>query len=196
MNYSLTKAERLASTKGAKGWLTMLALLVLMCADQFVLDIPFANVVFPLLTVCAACMSGVKNLVLVTLYSVIFELSCVAWFPAELLRVHWWLAEVWLGYMMPFAVYRLCNRTYADMSIFGYAAVAATAELLYYWISVAATVLLWGVDFTAYLASDLPFEALGCAATFVCALPVSACYKLHTGELLKNSPVRKQLTAS
>ena len=85
---NLTKEQRLAQTKGAKGWITAFTLLAAMCFDQFVLDIPFANVVFPILIICAASMSATKNLVIVTLYSVLFELSCVAWFPAELLRAH------------------------------------------------------------------------------------------------------------
>lgn len=39
----------------------MFALLAIMCLDQFVLEIPFENVVFPILVVCAACMSPAKT---------------------------------------------------------------------------------------------------------------------------------------
>ncbi len=180
---NLTKEQRLAQTKGAKGWITVFTLLAAMCFDQFVLDIPFANVVFPILIICAASMSATKNLVIVTLYSVLFELSCVAWFPAELLRAHWWLAEVWLGYIAPFAVYRVCNRRHRNISVWSYAAMAAFAEMLYFYISIAATLLIWKVDPVTYIAADLPYELVGCAATFVCALPAATCYKLFTGEL-------------
>ncbi len=183
-NLSLNKTERLAKTKGWKGWITLLTLLTLMCLDQFVLDIPFANIVFPILIICAACMSAAKNLILVTVYSILFELSCVAWFPVELLRVQWWLLEVWIGYMMPFAIYKMCNRSHRNVSVFSYAAMASVAELLYFWVSVAATVLIWKVNPAAYIISDLPYEMVGCTATFVCSLPVAACYKLITGELV------------
>ncbi len=177
------KAARLARTKGLKGWLAMFALLGAMCMDQFVLDIPFANIVFPILVICAASMNVAKNLVLVTAYSILFELSCIAWFPADLFRVQWWLLEVWIGYMMPFIVYKSLNRKHDNVGVVSYAAMAALSELLYFWVSVAATILIWGVDPAAYLLSDLLYEAVGCAATFICALPVSAVYKLTTGEL-------------
>ena len=62
---SLKKAERYAQTKGLKGWVAMFALLALMCYDQFVLEIPFANVVFPILVICAASMTPAKNAVLI-----------------------------------------------------------------------------------------------------------------------------------
>lgn len=194
MNNLLTvqKAERLAQTKSWKGWVAMFALLGTMCFDQFVLDIPFANVVFPILIICAASMNIAKNFVLVTAYSVLFELSCIAWFPADLLRVQWWLLEVWIGYSMPYLVYKLCNRRHENMRVVSYAALAAFAELLYFWVSVVATILIWGVHPVAYLLSDLPYEAIGCVATFVCALPVAALYKLSTGELQIK---RKRVTA-
>ena len=187
-NLSLTKAERLARTKGIKGWIAMFALLAAMCVDQFVLELPFANIVFPILIICAACMGTVKNLVLVALYSVIFELSCIAWFPADLLRVQWWLLEVWIGYMMPFAVYKILNFKHKNLSVVSYSAMAALSELLYFGVSIAATIILWNVDPVAYIVSDLPYEVLGCAATFLCALPVAAIYKYTTGEL---SPLGK-----
>ncbi|MDE6398788.1 MAG: hypothetical protein K2L51_05655 [Clostridiales bacterium] len=180
---TLQKAERLAKTKGIKGWAAMLALLGTMCFDQFVLEIPFANVVFPILIICAASMNIAKNFVLVTVYSVLFELSCIAWFPADLVHVQWWLLEVWIGYSMPYLVYKLFNRKHENMRVVSYATLAALSELLYFWVSVVATILIWGVDPIAYMLSDLPYEALGCVATFVCALPVAALYKLSTGEL-------------
>lgn len=180
---SLTKAERLAKTKGIKGWAAMLSLLAAMCIDQFILEIPFANVVFPILVICAASMSFAKNLALITLYSVIFELSCVAWFPADIFRAHWWLLEVWIGYMMPFIVYKALNFKHKNLSAVTYAAMAALGELLYFWVSIVATIILWKVNPAAYILSDLPYEALGCAATFVCALPVAVVYKFTTGEL-------------
>ena len=183
-NVTLTKAERLAKTKGVKGWVAMIALLAAMCIDQFVLEIPFANIVFPILIICAACMGTVKNLVLITAYSVIFELSCIAWFPADLLHVQWWLLEVWIGYMMPFIVYKVFNRKHKNIGIVSYAAMAALAELLYFWVSIIATIILWGVNPAAYILSDLPYQAIGCVATFVCALPVAAIYKYCTGELV------------
>lgn len=187
-NLSLTKAERLAKTKGAKGWVAMIVLLATMCIDQFVLEIPFANIVFPVLIICAASMDTAKNLVLVTVYSVIFELSCIAWFPADLFRVHWWLLEVWIGYMMPFIVYKVLNRKHKDMGILSYAAMASFAELLYFGVSIVATIILWKVNPAAYILSDLPYQAMGCAATFVCALPVAAIYKYTTGELAFKRP--------
>ena len=180
---TLQKAERLAKTKGVKGWAAMFALLGAMCFDQFVLDIPFANAVFPVLVICAASMNVAKNFVLVTVYSALFELSCIAWFPADLVHVQWWLLEVWIGYSMPYLVYKLFNRRHDNMHVVSYAALAALGELLYFWVSVAATILIWGVHPVAYMLSDLPYEALGCIATFVCALPVAALYKLRTGEL-------------
>ncbi|MDE6757713.1 MAG: hypothetical protein K2J89_00375 [Clostridia bacterium] len=183
-NYlSVDKAQRLAKTKGLKGWVAAFALLALMCVDQFVLDIPFANVVFPILIICAASMSAAKNMVVIALYSVIFELSCIAWMPSELVRVKWWLLEVWIGYMMPFAVYKVFNFKHKNKSVLSYSAMAAFSELLYFWVSVIATVLLWKVDPATYVLSDLPYQALGCLATFACALPVSAIYKWTTGEL-------------
>ena len=50
---SFSKIERLAKTGGIQGWTAMFALLAIMCLDQFVLEIPFENVVFPILVVCA-----------------------------------------------------------------------------------------------------------------------------------------------
>lgn len=188
----ITKAERLAKTKGAKGWISLLCLLAIMCADQFLLDIPYENVVFPILVICAASMSGVKNLVLIAAYSLIFELSCIAWNPADIVRVQWWLCEVFIGYLMPFAVYKTLNREHKNISVVSYAALAAAGELLYFWVSVAATSLIWHVPFFAYLTSDLPFEAVGCAVTFVCALPIAAIYKLITGEL----KIKKRLSVT
>ena len=186
---SLTKAERLAKTKGIKGWVAMVALLAAMCLDQFILEIPFANIVFPILVICAACMSTAKNLVLVTVYSVIFELSCIAWFPADIVRVQWWLLEVWIGYMMPFVVYKIFNRKHKNLSIIAYSAIATLGEFLYFWVSIVATIILWKVNPAAYILSDLPYQAMGCAVTFICALPVAAIYEFASGELT----FRKQL---
>ena len=160
-----------------------MSVLATMCIDQFVLDIPFANVVFPLLVVCAASMSAIKNFVIVAIYSVIFELSCIAWNPVDLFRVHFWLLEVFIGFMMPFVLYKALNRKHKNISVFSYAAIASLSELLYFWVSIVATVILWKVDPIAYILSDLPYEALGALATFVCAVPVAAIYKLTTGEL-------------
>ena len=181
--FSLNKAERLAKTKGVKGWAAMFALLAAMCVDQFVLNIPFANIVFPVLVVCAACMSPAKNLVLVSVYSVMFELSCIAWNPLDLMRAHLWLLEVWIGYMMPLLVYKAFNFGHKNISIFSYAAMAMLSSLLYFWVSVAATVLLWGVNPALYILSDIPSEIVGSLATFVCALPVAADSKFTCGEL-------------
>ena len=169
----------------------MVSLLALMCFDQFILEIPFANIVFPILIICAASMNPVKNLVMVAIYSVIFELSCIAWFPAELARVQWWLFEVFVGYMMPFAVYKICNFKHKNVSVLTYATMAAVSELLYFWVSIVATIAIWHVDPAAYIVSDLPYQAAGCAVTFVCALPVSAIYKICTGEI--SLKLRKQL---
>ncbi len=170
---SLKKAERYAQTKGLKGWVAMFALLALMCYDQFVLEIPFANVVFPILVICAASMTPAKNAVLIVAYSIIFELSCIAWFPQDLPRVQYWLFEVMIGYSMPMLCYKVLNFKHKDMSIFSYAAIASLGELLYFWVSVVATVLIWKVPFGAYFLSDIPYELGGCLATFVCALPVA-----------------------
>lgn len=180
---SFSKIERLAKTGGIQGWTAMFALLAVMCLDQFVLEIPFENVVFPILVVCAACMSPAKNAVLVIAYSVIFEMSCIGWFPSELPRVQLWLFEVIIGYFMPLACYKAFNRKHEDMSIISYAALAAMGEILYFWVSVVATVLIWGWDFGAYFASDIPFEIAGAFATFACALPVAFIYKLTTKEI-------------
>lgn len=180
---SFSKIERLAKTGGIQGWTAMFALLAIMCLDQFVLEIPFENVVFPILVVCAACMSPAKNAVLVITYSVIFEMSCIGWFPSELPRVQLWLFEVIVGYFMPLACYKAFNRKHEDMSVISYAALAAMGEILYFWVSVVATVLIWGWDFGAYFASDIPFEIAGAFATFACTLPVAFIYKLTTKEI-------------
>lgn len=180
---SFSKIERLAKTGGIQGWTAMFALLAIMCLDQFVLEIPFENVVFPILVVCAACMSPAKNAVLVITYSVIFEISCIGWFPSELPRVQLWLFEVIIGYFMPLACYKAFNRKHEDMSVISYAALAAMGEILYFWVSVVATALIWGWDFGAYFASDIPFEIAGAFATFACALPVAFIYKLTTKEI-------------
>lgn len=180
---SFSKIGRLAKTGGIQGWTAMFALLAIMCLDQFVLEIPFENVVFPILVVCAACMSPAKNAVLVIAYSVIFEMSCIGWFPSELPRVQLWLFEVIVGYFMPLACYKAFNRKHEDMSVISYAALAAMGEILYFWVSVVATVLIWGWDFGAYFASDIPFEIAGAFATFACALPVAFIYKLTTKEI-------------
>lgn len=180
---SFSKIERLAKTGGIQGWTAMFALLAIMCLDQFVLEIPFENVVFPILVVCAACMSPAKNAVLVITYSVIFEISCIGWFPSELPRVQLWLFEVIIGYFMPLACYKAFNRKHEDMSVISYAALAAMGEIFYFWVSVVATVLIWGWDFGAYFASDIPFEIAGAFATFACALPVAFIYKLTTKEI-------------
>ena len=180
---SFSKIERLAKTGGIQGWTAMFALLAIMCLDQFVLEIPFENVVFPILVICAACMSTAKNAVLVIAYSVIFEISCIGWFPSELPRVQLWLFEVIIGYFMPLACYKAFNRKHEDMSVISYAALAAMGEILYFWVSVVATVLIWGWDFGAYFASDIPFEIAGAFATFACALPVAFIYKLTTKEI-------------
>mgnify|MGYP006986466577 FL=1 len=180
---SFSKIERLAKTGGIQGWTAMFALLAIMCLDQFVLEIPFENVVFPILVICAACMSPAKNAVLVITYSVIFEISCIGWFPSELPRVQLWLFEVIIGYFMPLACYKAFNRKHEDMSVISYAALAAMGEIIYFWVSVVATVLIWGWDFGAYFASDIPFEIAGAFATFACALPVAFIYKLTTKEI-------------
>lgn len=192
---SLKKAERLASTKGLKGWIAMFTLLGVMCYDQFILEIPFANVVFPVLIICAASMNPAKNAVLIIAYSVIFELSCIAWFPSELYRVQWWLLEVAIGYSMPLVCYNVFNRKHEDMSVFSYASLAALSELAYYWVYVVATVLIWKVPFGAYFLSDIPYELGGCLATFVCALPVAAIYKLMTKELVIGQNAKRPVLA-
>lgn len=192
---SLTKAERLARTSGLKGWITMFTLLGIMCYDQFILEIPFANVVFPILIICAASMNPAKNAVLIIAYSIIFELSCIAWFPSELYRVQWWLLEVAIGYSMPLVCYNVFNRKHEDMSVFSYASLAALSELAYYWVSVVATVLIWKAPFGAYFLSDIPYELGGCLATFVCALPVAAIYKLMTKELVIGQNAKRPVLA-
>lgn len=192
---SLTKAERLARTSGLKGWIAMFTLLGIMCYDQFILEIPFANVVFPILIICAASMNPAKNAVLIIAYSIIFELSCIAWFPSELYRVQWWLLEVAIGYSMPLVCYNVFNRKHEDMSVFSYASLAALSELAYYWVSVVATVLIWNVPFGAYFLSDIPYELGGCLATFVCALPVAAIYKLMTKELVIGQNAKRPVLA-
>ncbi len=180
---SLSKTERLAKTSGIKGWMAMFALLATMCVDQFVLQIPFANVVFPILVICAACMSPAKNAVLVLAYSVIFELSCIAWMPGELYRVQWWLLEVIIGYSMPYVCYKALNSKHKDVSVLSYSAIACTSQLLYYIVSVVATAIIWKLPIASYYLSDLPYELAGCGVTFVCTLPVAFTYKLTTREI-------------
>lgn len=192
---SLQKAERLVRTNGLKGWVAMFTLLGIMCYDQFILEIPFANVVFPILVICAACMNPAKNAVMIIVYSIIFELSCIAWFPSELFRVQWWLLTVAIGYSMPLVCYKVFNRKHEDMSVISYAALAALSELLYYGVYVVATVLIWKVPFGAYFLSDIPYELGGCLATFVCALPVAALYKLSTKELVLGQSAKRPVLA-
>ena len=192
---SLQKAERLARTNGLKGWVAMFTLLGIMCYDQFILEIPFANVVFPILVICAACMNPAKNAVMIIVYSIIFELSCIAWFPSELYRVQWWLLTVAIGYSMPLVCYKVFNRKHEDMSVISYAALAALSELLYFWVYVVATVLIWKVPFGAYVLSDIPYELGGCLATFVCALPVATLYKLSTKELVLGQSTKRTVLA-
>lgn len=192
---SLQKAERLARTSGLKGWIAMFTLLGIMCYDQFILEIPFANVVFPILVICAACMNPAKNAVMIIVYSIIFELSCIAWFPSELYRVQWWLFTVAIGYSMPLVCYKVFNRKHEDMSVISYAAMAALSELMYFWVYVVATVLIWKVPLSAYFLSDIPYELGGCLATFVCALPVAALYKLSTKELVLGQHAKRPVLA-
>ena len=192
---SLQKSERLARTNGLKGWVAMFTLLGIMCYDQFILEIPFANVVFPILVICAACMNPAKNAVMIIVYSIIFELSCIAWFPSELYRVQWWLLTVAIGYSMPLVCYKVFNRKHEDMSVISYAALAALSELLYYWVYVVATVLIWKVPLGAYVLSDIPYELGGCLATFFCALPVAALYKLSTKELVLGQSAKRPVLA-
>jgi len=125
---SLNKVERLSKTKGIKGWFSLVCLLAIMCFDQFVLEIPFMNIAFPILAVCAACMSPIKNIVLILAYSLIFELSCIAWMPMELPRVQLWLLEVVIGYSMPLICYKALNGSHKNISVFSYAAIASLGE--------------------------------------------------------------------
>lgn len=187
---SLNKVERLSKTKGIKGWVSLIGLLGIMCFDQFILEIPFMNIAFPILAVCAACMSPIKNIVLIIVYSVIFELSCIAWLPVDLPRVQLWLIEVIIGYSMPLICYKLLNRSHKNISVFSYAAIASLGELMYFWVSVIATVIIWKVPFGAYLLSDLPYEAIGAVATFVCAIPVATVYKVVSGEIVVGNKIR------
>ena len=99
------------------------------------------------------------------------------------MRAHLWLLEVWIGYLMPFFVYKALNFKHKNISVFSYAAMAMLSSLLYFWVSVAATVLLWGVDPALYILSDIPYEIAGSFATFACALPTAFVYKLSSGEL-------------
>ena len=55
---------------------------------------------------------------------------------------------------------------------------------MYFWVSVIATVVIWKVPFGAYILSDIPYEAIGAVATFVCAIPVAGVYKIMSGELV------------
>ena len=113
--------------------------------------------------------------------------------------MHWWLFEVFMGYMMPFIVYKVFNRRHKNISVFAYAGLASIAELLYFWVSIAATIILWHVNPAAYILSDLLYEALGCAATFVCTIPIAFIYKITTGEIKLrryfNNPSKTELKA-
>ena len=64
-NTGLEKAQRYARTDGFKGWALVLAFLAAMCFDQFVIDLPFENIVFPLLVIAAATLTPAKNAVIV-----------------------------------------------------------------------------------------------------------------------------------
>ena len=191
MNDTLLKAERLSKTKGLKGWAATLAILALMCLDQFVVNVPYANVVFPILIICAASMSFCKNFALIALYAVLFELSCLAWFPARLSTAKWWLLQVFVGYFMPYLVYKAFNPKHENVSVFTYALYASVGEILYFWTSVVATVILWKIPFFTYLLNDAVEEFKAAAITFICALPVALIYKLLTGEI--KLPQRKRL---
>lgn len=96
---------------------------------------------------------------------------------------------------MPLVCYNVFNRKHEDMSVFSYASLAALSELAYYWVSVVATVLIWKVPFGAYFLSDIPYELGGCLATFVCALPVAAIYKLMTKELVIGQNAKRPVLA-
>lgn len=158
-------------------WIWAGAAVGAMCLDQFVLDLPFLNVVFPILVVMAVELGGAVNLAAVAVWSVLFELSCLAWIPSSLAQAPMWLAEVFVGYMMPFALVKIFCRKTAPGTL-AMSAIAAAGELLYFWVSVAATVVIWGVPPAAYIMNDLPFEVVGVFATFLCALPVCGIYRL------------------
>ena len=193
MNNSLLKAERLAKTKGIKGVFALITLLALMCIDQFLVNLPYENFVFPLLVICAASMNLPKNFLLVFLYSILFELSCLAWFPARLVTAKWWLLQAFIGYLMPYLVYKAFNPKHKNVSVFTYAFYAALSEILYFWTSVIATVLIWKIPLLPYLLNDAPYELRGALITFVCALPIAYIYKLTTGEI--KLPLKKKETA-
>ena len=183
MNDTLLKAERLAKTKGIKGWLSIPVILGLMCVDQFILNIPYANIVFPILVIVATSMNFFQNLTLITAYAVLFELSCIAWFPTRLFEAKYWLIQVFIGFFMPYIVYKAFNPKHKDVSAFTYALYASVGEIFYFWSSVIATVLIWKIPFISYLLSDAIFELRGALATFICAVPVATVYKAFTGEI-------------
>ncbi|MBR1868221.1 MAG: hypothetical protein IJ800_06585 [Clostridia bacterium] len=159
------------------GWASVFIILGLMIADQFVLDIPYENIVFPLLVIAAATLTFSQNFVLVAVYSVIYELSCIAWFPYDLYNVRWWLLSVFLGYFSTYVAYKIIFAKNKNPGTLSLAAFASVGEILYFWVSVGATCIIWKVPFAQYFLSDLPYELLGSAITFICALPVVYLYK-------------------
>ena len=180
---NLLKADRLNQTKGLKGWAVAVAVLGVFCADQFLFNVPYENLIFPLLVICAATMSFSKNFAVIAVYSLLFELSCVAWIPTRLADVKWWLLEVFIGFFMPYLVYKACNPKHKNISVFLYALFAALGQILYFWVSVFATALIYKLPLITYWLNDAVFELKAAAVTYLCALPIAAIYKLVTGEL-------------
>lgn len=170
-------------------WVAVTSILVAMCVDQFIVDLPFLNIVFPLLIIAALSFSSVQNFALIVVYSLLFELSCIAWMPRELVNVQFWLIEVTIGYAMPFIVTKIASKKNKNLSVLSISALAALSELLYFWVSVIATVCIWHIDFATYFLSDLYYELVGCVATFACALPVAFGYKLLKKEI--KMPLKK-----
>ena len=158
------------------GWALVFVFLGLMTIDQFVLAIPYENVVFPLLAIAAATMTFSQNLVLIAVYSVIYELSCISWFPYDLYNVRWWLLTVFIGYFSVYAIYKLIFAKKKSRGVITLSLTASLGELLYFWVSVVATCLIWKIPFSQYALSDLPFELLGSAVTFICAAPLVYVY--------------------
>ncbi|MBO4262505.1 MAG: hypothetical protein J5903_01825 [Clostridia bacterium] len=157
--------------------LTALLFLGIMCFDQFVVALPYENVVFPLLAIAALEAGFCANVALIGGYSLIFELSCVAWMPTDIFRVSKWLVAVFIGYSMTYLLVKATKKSDRENGVLGIAVYATVGEILYYWVSVAATCVIWRVPFVAYLTSDLPYEIAGAAATFLCALPIAFIYK-------------------
>lgn len=162
--------------KGWKSWTVFGSILALMCIDQFGLNIPFENLVFPALALAAVILSPLQAILLAVIYGLIFELyGCFGYYGP--MTVVPWTAQVVLGFLAPVVIslFSRKNSSVAKLTI-----AATLGELVFYWTSIVMTIILWKVEPVSYILSDLPFEFMGCAMTAVCSLCVFTPIQLLT----------------